>query len=249
MQFLLFTLYAPMAAFGEIAVGERRMSWSRPGRSAVLGLVAAAQGIDRKDEKAHKKLESSLHFAVRTDAPGRSLIDYQTAQAPPTRKGRRHATRREELQDDRLNTVLSFREWRVDAFHTVALWSCAGADANLAQTAKSLQYPAYVLYLGRKSAPLGLPLRPEVVSADTFLDAFNARVPNREEARILAGLRRVAGTGTGSGSGKEIAFDADVSISLQESHVQWRRDAVASRSRWQFMDRRERILLLNDSGD
>ena len=44
MGFLLFTLYAPMASFGEVAVGERRMSWSRPGRSAILGMVAARLG-------------------------------------------------------------------------------------------------------------------------------------------------------------------------------------------------------------
>ena len=55
MRFLLFTLYAPMGSFGEIAVGERRMSWARPGRSAVLGLVAAAQGIERTDEAAHQR--------------------------------------------------------------------------------------------------------------------------------------------------------------------------------------------------
>lgn len=242
MRFLLFTLYAPMGAFGEIAVGERRMSWARPGRSAILGLVAAARGIDREDEKAQMELESSLHFAVRTDAPGRSLIDYQTAQAPRARKGRRHATRREELQDDRLNTVLSVREWRVDAFHTVALWPRAGADGDLERMAESLNHPAYVLYLGRKSAPLGLPLRPEIVIAETFLDALSEREPNRDERTVLVALGRKASVGT------EIAFDADVPIDLPDSQIQRRRDAIASRSRWQFMDRWERIVLVNESG-
>jgi len=243
MHFLLFTLYAPMGAFGEIAVGERRMSWARPGRSAILGLVAAALGIDRENEDAQKELESSLHFAIRTDAPGRSLIDYQTAQAPQARKGRRHATRREELQDDRLNTVLSVREWRIDAFHTVALWPRAGADVDLERMAESLKRPAYVLYMGRKSAPLGLPLRPEIVSAEKFMDALNARKPNAEESMVLAILEPSAI------SGMEIAFDADVPIELPESQVQRRRDAVANRSRWQFMDRWERILLVNERGD
>ena len=243
MRFLLFTLYAPMGAFGEIAVGERRMSWARPGRSAVLGLVAAAMGIDRGDEQAHEDLESTLHFAVRTDAPGRSFVDYQTAQAPPARKGRHYATRREELEADRLNTVLSFREWKVDAFHTVALWPRAGANADLRRMADSLKQPAYVLYLGRKSAPLGLPLRAEVVPAETFLDALRERKPNREEAAVLAAL------GSNAAAGKEIAFDADVSMDFPDSQIQRRRDAVSSRSRWQFMDRRERIMLVSDFGD
>ena len=115
MRFLLFTLYAPMGSFGEVAVGERRMSWARPGRSAVLGLVAAAQGIDRTDDAAHRRLEVELHYAVRTDAPGRPFMDYHTAQTPKARRGRTFATRREELESDSLNTVLSAREWRTDA--------------------------------------------------------------------------------------------------------------------------------------
>ena len=89
MRFLLFTLYAPMGSFGEIAVGERRMSWARPGRSAILGLVAAAQGVERTDETAHQRLEAGLYYAVRTDAPGRPLLDYHTAQTPKARKGQR----------------------------------------------------------------------------------------------------------------------------------------------------------------
>ena len=97
MRFLLFTLYAPMGSFGEIAVGERRMSWARPGRSAILGLVAAAQGVERTDETAHQRLEAGLYYAVRTDAPGRPLLDYHTAQTPKARKGRTFATRQEEL--------------------------------------------------------------------------------------------------------------------------------------------------------
>ncbi len=38
---LAFTLYAPLAGLGDLAVGERRGGFDRPGRSAILGLVAA----------------------------------------------------------------------------------------------------------------------------------------------------------------------------------------------------------------
>ena len=60
MRFLVFTLYSPLGSFGEIAVGERRMSWARPGRSAVLGLVAAALGYERTEEAAHQELGRRL---------------------------------------------------------------------------------------------------------------------------------------------------------------------------------------------
>ena len=172
MRFLVFTLYAPMGSFGEIAVGERRMSWARPGRSAVLGLVAAAQGIERADEDAHQQLESGLFYAVRTDAPGRPLIDYHTAQTPKARKGRTFASRREEVESDDLNTVLSTREWRADACFSVVIWPRPESTLDLERIADALRSPSFVLYVGRKSAPLGLPLNPEIIEADTFMQAF-----------------------------------------------------------------------------
>jgi len=55
--FLLASLYAPMASWGEITVGERRTSWDRPSRSAILGLVAAALGIEREDQDGHDALD------------------------------------------------------------------------------------------------------------------------------------------------------------------------------------------------
>ena len=142
-----------MASFGEIAVGERRMSWARPGRSAILGLVAAAKGIERSDEVAHRRLESGLHYAVRTEASGIPLTDYHTAQTPRARKGRNFATRREELESEDLNTVLSTREWRVDASFTVALWPRHGAALDIEEIAGALRRPFFVIYMGRKSAP------------------------------------------------------------------------------------------------
>ena len=235
MRFLLFTLYAPMGSFGEIAVGERRMSWARPGRSAVLGLLAAAQGIERADEAAHARLEAGLYYAVRTDAPGRPLLDYHTAQTPKARKGRVFVTRREELQSDDLYTVLSTREWRSDACFTVALWPRPEPPVDLDAIAGALRQPCFVLYLGRKSAPLGLPLRPEIVEADTFMAAFGARQPNDEERSVQERIR-VEGVAAGS-----IAFDHDAPGAPAETRIERRRDAVASRIRWQFADRLERV--------
>ena len=49
--YLTFALVAPLGAMGELAVGERRGSWDRPGRSAVLGLrmdtLVTAFALDR----------------------------------------------------------------------------------------------------------------------------------------------------------------------------------------------------------
>ena len=240
MQFLLFTLYAPMASFGEIAVGERRMGWARPGRSAVLGLVAAAQGLERTDQEAHADLEASLHYAVRTDALGRSFMDYHTAQTPTSRKGKTYETRREELGADALNTVLSTREWRADALFTACLWPRNGGAVHLGELANALHQPRFVLYLGRKSAPLGLPLNPAIVEAATLLEAFERRQTATEEEKVLARI------GSNTPAPKQIAFDADVEADLigggGESRQERRRDRVVDRVRWQFAERLEQVV-------
>lgn len=235
MQFLIFTLYAPMASFGEVAVGERRASWARPGRSAVLGLVAASRGVVRTDEAAHRSLETSLYYAVRTDAPGRPLLDYHTAQTPRARKGRTSATRREELASDDLHTVLSSREWRTDAFFTAVLWLRRGGTVDLREVAGAMRCPRFLPYAGRKSAPLGLPLNPAIIKADTFMDALTARTPNDVEQDVLRSI------GADAASERIIAFDQDAPGAPADSLVERRRDAVVSRERWQFADRLEGV--------
>ncbi len=252
MRFLLFTLYAPMCSLGEIAIGERRMGWSRPGRSAVLGLVAAALGIERSDDDAHRALEEGLHYAVRTDAPGRPFIDYHTAQTPAARRGQSFETRREELEAERINTVLSSREWRSDACFTAALWLRSGGAVDLDEIAAALRRPRFTLYLGRKSAPLGLPLDPEIVETANLMDALALRRPavaaenggegpGALEAWALERLRR------GLPAGREIAFDADAPGAPAGGFLERRRDGIGSRTRWQFRDREERVVI--DLGD
>lgn len=235
MRVLLFTLYAPMASFGEIAVGERRSSWSRPARSAVLGLVAGAMGIDRGDEGTHRQLEESLHFAVRTETPGLPMEDYHTAQAARARKGQSFGTRRDELLLGDLNTVLSSREWRADSFFTVALWNRDGAGLDLGAMADALNRPTFVLYVGRKSAPLGLPLNPNVVDAGTFLAAFDVRTATMAERAVLDAV------GYDETAPRLIASDAGVPGIPNDFRIERRRDAIASRARWQFHDRAEAV--------
>ena len=152
MQFLLFTLYAPMAAMGDIAPGERRMGFARPARSAILGMVAAGFGYERDDPR-HAELEDGLNFAVRTDVPGRPFTDYHTARTPQQRKNAVFRTRREELQAEDINTVLSVREWRSDCIYTIALWLRAEAAGSLEEIASALRRPQFTLYFGRKAGP------------------------------------------------------------------------------------------------
>ena len=170
-DYLLFRLYGPMASWGDIAVGEVRPSYTHPSKSAVLGMVAAALRIDRDQEEKHRQLAAAYGFAVQVDSMGVPLVDYHTAQVPPSGSGRNRrafATRREELRTlprEALNTILSRRDYRMDALATVALWVRAAPPYSFEEIRSALERPGYVLYLGRKSCPLALPVEERAVLA------------------------------------------------------------------------------------
>ena len=252
-EFLLLTLYAPLASWGDIAVGEVRGSWDRPSRSAVLGLAGAALGIDRDDQGAHDALDAGYGVAVRQDSAGAPLVDYHTAQTAveATVKALRRRdiplTRRA-LLDKRggdPQTILSRRSYRQDALATVALWARGGAPWPLAELAERLRRPAFVLYAGRKANAFGLPLDPEVVVADTLAAGFARRagVPRALDASRL----RLAPVGA-----REVAHDAcadGFASGLRTVRREVRRDAGAQRTRWQFAERVVEIGVPPSPGD
>src|SRR6266498_4960488 len=148
-DYILFRLYGPLAAWGDIAVGEYRPSFAHPGKSAIIGLLAAALGIRRDEEDRQKSLAESCSFAVRVDSMGVLLRDYHTTQVPSARKGVVHYTRRSELATDDLNTILSSRDYRCDAAYTVAINLADGSPYTVQQLAAALLKPVFTLYLGR----------------------------------------------------------------------------------------------------
>ncbi len=234
-EFLTFALAAPLAAMGEIAVGERRGSWDRPGRSAVLGLVAGCLGLDREDEDAHAALETGYGIALRVQNVGPLLPDYHTAQVPPARRGRRFATRAEELAAPDLETILSRRDYRADVLVLAALWRRPAAPWPLSEIAGALCRPHYVPYFGRKACPLMLPMAPLLTEAADPIAALVERAERGPEPeRQLLPLRPAAVVAM-------TAADAR-GFGLPVRRVEIRRDIVASRRRWQFALRDEAIL-------
>ncbi|MGI8497252.1 MAG: type I-E CRISPR-associated protein Cas5/CasD [Gemmatimonadaceae bacterium] len=234
MDFLLFTLYAPLSRWGEIAVGETRGAWDRPSRSAVLGLVAAALGLTRDEQDAHDALDRGYGVAVRLDAPGTVLVDYHTAQtvAAAAAKKQRVSTRAELLAAGDRETILSRRTYRQDALATVALWARSDPRWPLAELAAALQRPIFVLYAGRKANALGSPLAPAVVQSGTLAAAFAQRRP--EPPVLDLHLLRPEG-----GWGREVAHDrCDGFVDgLHPLRRETRRDVGAHRGRWQFRER------------
>jgi CRISPR system Cascade subunit CasD len=82
-EFLTFQLYGPMQSWGEIAVGGYRSSATYPSKSAVLGLIAAALGIERSEETMIQTLHESLKMAVCVFSEGQMMRDFHTLQEPP----------------------------------------------------------------------------------------------------------------------------------------------------------------------
>jgi CRISPR-associated Cas5-like protein len=107
-EFLVFTLAAPMGAFGDLAGHERRGSGQWPGRSALLGLVGSALGIRRADAPGQAAL-NCWKFAVGALTEGAPLRDYHTVQTVPStikRPNSRPEAMAEAKRRGVLNTVL-----------------------------------------------------------------------------------------------------------------------------------------------
>lgn len=237
-DYLIFRLYGPMAAWGDIAVGEVRPSFAHPSKSAVLGLISAALGISRVEESQHRRLADGYGFAVRVDRIGTPLSDYHTAQVPPSgasRNRRDFFTRRDEIvtvQREKLKTILSRRDYRMDALATIILWQKGSAPYSLLSLAEKLIEPVYTLYLGRKSCPLGLPLEPQIVSAKTIVEALGkAKFTDFEE---MSQLNQSA-----EGSLPMLYWEEGADAGMPEEQIFQRRDVPLSRIRWQFDTRRE----------
>ncbi|SDH67958.1 type I-E CRISPR-associated protein Cas5/CasD [Roseospirillum parvum] len=230
--FVTFALYGPLAAMGEIAVGENRPGWPRPGRSGVLGLLAAALGIRRHQGAALAVLDGAWAMAVRDDAPGRPLTDYHTIQAPSTRRGRAFATRRDELALPRheLNTLVSRRDYRADALFTVALWPRPDGtgSADPEALAEALRRPVFAPYFGRRGCPFALPLDPQVIAADSLAEALAGRAPKAPEATLRAAL---------GADGRTVAADVGAPGLSGVERRETRRDVPLNRDRWQFAER------------
>ena len=233
-EFLLFRLYGAMASWGEIAVGEYRPTSDHPSRSAITGMVSAAYGIKREDQKALDAVSKGFKVAFRMDTTGTLVRDYHTTQVPASGTGRNKrsfTTRRDELAepDDNISTILSTRDYRCDAIATVCIEATAHAPYSLSDVALKLRSPAFVLYLGRKSCPPCLPLSPVVVSAadaktaffqfDKQIPGFPGRINYDPSVRIF--------------------WEDGMTMGISHRMSAFRRDDPGSRSRWHFNNRTE----------
>lgn len=234
---LLFQLFGPLASWGEPAVGEYRPTATHPGKSQVVGLLAASLGVRRDEEAQLLALAEGYGVAVRIDAEGELLRDFHTIQVPVT-GGKRvgFSSRREELSTEKTYTILSQRDYRVDAAWTCAIWPRSGAPHPLSRLGDALKRPNFVLYFGRKSCPPALPLNPLIVGADTLAGAFaQYRIDEKVAQHVV-----------GSDGSRRFCWEEPLAPGLKSGfrvvEQLWqvpRHDVPRSRLRWQFARRDE----------
>ena len=134
MSTLLLRLASPLQAWGLDSKFERRGTMREPTKSGVIGILAAALGIERDQEDELKQL-SNLKYGVRIDQPGQLLRDYHIAKA---------------IKKSKEDTYVTERYYLADA---IFLAGMEGPDKFLAELDEAVNAPIFPLYLGRRSCP------------------------------------------------------------------------------------------------
>lgn len=177
MKHLALYLCAPLQSWGSASQFGERATFDAPTRSGILGLLAAACGIDKNDEAADRAWlarAADLSLAVFAFARGNRMTDFHTVGArydkddpwqkrmiPVTADAKPRGTdltRRDYLADSTFGAVLS------------------GDDAFVDEIAEHLANPVWGVWLGRKSC---IPTEPLLVgvfsSEEAALDSLQTR--------------------------------------------------------------------------
>lgn len=137
MPTLLLRLAGPMQSWGIISRFDQRDTAKEPSKSGVIGLLAAALGIDRENWTDLEPL-TRLIMGVRHDRPGLFRREFQTAQNIISAD-------RSKIHE----TAVTTRDYLADAVFLVGL---EGDDLALLERAHAaLRNPVWPLALGRKA--------------------------------------------------------------------------------------------------
>ena len=161
MATLLLRFAAPLQSWGSNSKFNIRLTEREPTKSGVVGMLAAALGIQRSDDP--KKLEplNALRFGVRVDREGKLLRDFHMVHEMTGKKDS-HVTERYYLSD------------------AVFLAALESDDKEfLEQLVYALNNPVYPLFLGRRSCPPTLPVV-WGIRDDELLNALRKESPVKE---------------------------------------------------------------------
>ncbi len=166
MKGFLLHLQSPMQSWADTGFGQIREAGLFPSRAAVLGIVAAALGIPRADDRL-VALHDTFRVHVATARDGETRKDYHTVETDPSR-----------------NKTLTWRDYHHDAHFVALVLPDAGAEEKWVERAMAaLRQPTYTAFLGRRACPPAVPLRPELAEG-RVLDALAHGVANAALRRL-----------------------------------------------------------------
>jgi CRISPR system Cascade subunit CasD len=196
MSTLLLRLVGPLQSWGTTSRFDQRDTGKEPSKSGVIGLLAAAQGIDRENWVDLEPL-TRLAMGVRHDRPGVLKRDFQTAGCAAT-----DSIIKADGSQAKDGGVVSQRFYLADAAFLVGL---EGPDRDLLMKIyAALSDPVWPLFLGRKSyvpsEPLwlldGLVDRPLMVVLTTWPWIGGRNPEELPPERLLCSWESVDGSGT-----------------------------------------------------
>lgn len=176
MPGFLLHLQGPLQSWADTGFGQLREAGLFPSRAAVLGIVAAALGLPRADDRLvalHQAFD--VHVAVVRE--GRVLKDFHTVETDPNR-----------------NKTLTWRDYHHDA-HFLALVESDQVE-EVEQAVQALRAPVYTTFLGRRSCPPSTPLWPERVDTNGFAMLCQAAQAAQDHLPVT-GERRWSGARQG----------------------------------------------------
>ncbi len=177
-EHLVMRLTAALSAMGDVAGHARRGSHRWAGKSAVLGMIGAALGVDRTDAAGQAALSAGYDVAVLVRRPGNLLMDFHTSQTIPSSAARNPISRKDALEraaaTQKLNTTITYREYREDVIMDIAISAHAEARWTLKEIEAALLKPHYILYFGRKACPLTDPVGARIITSTDPLTAMRA---------------------------------------------------------------------------
>lgn len=162
MSTLLLRLAGPLQAWGTDSKFNIRQTGLEPSKSGVVGLLAAALGRDRETSVADL---AGLRFGVRVVREGSLICDYHTVSRNPNPRPGLNKT-----------DYVTQRYYLSDA---VFVSGFEGPDEDFLRTLdQALRFPAYPLFLGRRSCPPTPPISLGVTDAPLNEALMHAECPD-----------------------------------------------------------------------
>lgn len=157
-SYLSLLIDGPMQSWGYSSRFQRRSTSSHPTKSGIIGLIAAAMGIDKYAHDEPKLIQElgELNLTVitlpRLNRIGLRMEDYHTVERTKSADG-----------GSNKNAVITHREYLLDVRFGVLL---KGSAKLLDRVAGAMQNPRWGVWLGRKCC---IPATPVFVALDPNL--------------------------------------------------------------------------------